>query len=106
MLRGITVRQFVEWRAYADLEPFDEERADARAGMIVRELKLLRGVKRVDMKDCVVKYADRPAPAQVRARPEKQVTPDARARAVQQVSSVMEMLKAVHNKPQPQKGRR
>ena len=38
MLRGITVRQFQEWRAYADLEPFDEERADLRAASIVQAI--------------------------------------------------------------------
>jgi len=98
MLREISSRQFMEWEAYAAIEPWDEERADARAGMIVKELRHLRGAKRVALKDCVLKYPEPPAvqsPA-----PTKEVAADARARAVQQVRSVMEMLKAVHNQPQ------
>ena len=38
MLRGMTVRQFCEWRAYADAEPFDETRGDLRAAQIVATL--------------------------------------------------------------------
>lgn len=34
MLRDMTGPQLLEWRAYADLEPFDEERADLRAAQI------------------------------------------------------------------------
>lgn len=34
MLRSITATQLAEWRAYAMLEPFDEERADIRAAQI------------------------------------------------------------------------
>jgi hypothetical protein len=35
MLRGMTVAQFFEWIAYAEMEPFDEIRADYRAASIV-----------------------------------------------------------------------
>lgn len=35
MLRGMTAEQFWEWRTYADLEPFDEQRGDLRAAQIV-----------------------------------------------------------------------
>lgn len=34
MLRSITAKQFIEWEAYARLEPFNELRADARAALI------------------------------------------------------------------------
>ena len=34
MLAEITSRQFAEWMAYAKLEPFGEERADLRAGIV------------------------------------------------------------------------
>lgn len=30
----MSIRQFQEWRAYADLEPFDEKRADYRAAQV------------------------------------------------------------------------
>lgn len=34
MLRSLTAKQFVEWEAYARLEPFSEMRADWRAASI------------------------------------------------------------------------
>src|SRR5262245_50633899 len=36
MLRSMTADQFIEWQAYADLEPFDELRADFRTATIVQ----------------------------------------------------------------------
>jgi hypothetical protein len=38
MLDSMTVHQFRDWRAYYDLEPFGEERADYRAASIVATL--------------------------------------------------------------------
>lgn len=38
MLRRMTGRQFLEWQAYASLEPFDETRADVRGAQIVQAL--------------------------------------------------------------------
>lgn len=38
MLRGLTARQFAEWMAYAELEPFDERRGDYRAAQVVTAL--------------------------------------------------------------------
>jgi len=34
MLRSITAKQFVEWEAYARMDPFSEARADYRAASI------------------------------------------------------------------------
>lgn len=34
MLRSLTAKQFAEWERYAQLEPFDELRADYRAAQI------------------------------------------------------------------------
>lgn len=68
MLRQISTRQFAEWRAYADLEPFDEGRADLRAGQIVQAIVNSRptrgrGSRSVTLKDCVLRFVDRdPAP--------------------------------------------
>ena len=46
MLRSITARQFMEWMAYARLEPFDEVRADYRAASICALLaNINRGAK-------------------------------------------------------------
>jgi len=38
MLGQITWRQFLEWEAFSELEPFDEERADIRSAQIVAAL--------------------------------------------------------------------
>lgn len=38
MLEQITWKQFLEWEAFAQLEPYDEERADIRAAQIVTTL--------------------------------------------------------------------
>ena len=34
MLQEITAKQFVEWEAYARMEPFNELRADARSAQV------------------------------------------------------------------------
>lgn len=34
MLRSITNKQFIEWRAFAELEPFDETRQDIRTAAV------------------------------------------------------------------------
>jgi hypothetical protein len=38
MLRSLTAKQFMEWQAYARLEPFGETRADWRAASISKTL--------------------------------------------------------------------
>ena len=38
MLRSMSAVQLQQWRAYAELEPFDETRADLRAAQIVATL--------------------------------------------------------------------
>jgi hypothetical protein len=59
MLRGMSARQFSEWRAYHDLEPFDEERADIRAGSIVQAIfstSRRKGSPPIKLMDCVVRF--------------------------------------------------
>ena len=92
MLRGMTTRQFMEWRAYADLEPFDETRADLRSADVVRTLVNLFGRKKgapaIPLKDCLLVFGDA---GQVKAR-----TPqDARAQSMR----TMSILMAIHNTP-------
>lgn len=90
MLRGMTVRQFQEWRAYADLEPFDETRADLRTADIVRTLLNLFGRKKgeraIPIKDVVLQFG----------RGGEPTTPE---RAKAQVMRTMEILMAIHNAP-------
>lgn len=61
MLDQIHVGQFAEWQAYAQLEPFDEERMDVRFAHIVQTLiNLKRGKKGPKpLKDFVLKFGER-----------------------------------------------
>lgn len=61
MLRRITAQQFQEWRAYADLEPFDEVRADYRAASIMQAILNVhrgKGKPALKLKDCVIRFGD------------------------------------------------
>lgn len=61
MLQGMTVHEFRRWRAYYDLEPFGEERADFRAASIVQTLVAIhrkRGTKVKPIRDFVLKWGD------------------------------------------------
>ena len=91
MLRGMSARQFQEWRAYADLEPFDEERADLRAGSIVQAFLNTHGRRRgqrpYQLKDCVLRFgvADE--------------TPKTAEQARAEVGNTMELLMLIFNGP-------
>jgi len=65
MLRQITARQLQEWRVYADLEPFDEERADIRAASIVQAIfnSPRKKKDRVTLKECMVTFGGSDAAA-------------------------------------------
>jgi len=96
MLRQISIRQLNEWRAYADLEPFDEERADLRAASIVQALvnpHRRKGSPPVALKDCVLRFGDEEATTPVQTREQAQA----------QVRQTMDVLMAIYNKPQPKK---
>ena len=83
MLRQISIRQFDEWRAYADLEPFDELRSDLRAASIVQAVRnTARGRRRPQsLKDCLLLFGEQAAAP----------TPD---RAVAEVRATMGVLMA------------
>ena len=91
MLASITARQFQEWRAYADLEPFDEERADYRAASIVQAVRNAFRGKRppVKLSDCVLPF-----------EPKEVEAPDP-AKAREQILQTMKALMAIHNVPKP-----
>lgn len=60
-------KQFLEWRHYAELEPFDEERADIRTADIVRTLwNIARDTKKhpepFKLKDFVLQFGPPEAP--------------------------------------------
>ncbi len=108
MLRQLSIRQFSEWRAYADLEPFDERRADLRAGSIVQTLTELLmpvtawytakigGSRRrspVKLEDCTLSFEPR---RDVQRTPEQ-------ARA--EVMQTMGILMQIHNRPAKGKGK-
>jgi hypothetical protein len=83
MLGQISIRQFDEWRAYADLEPFDEMRADLRAASIVQAVRNgYRGRRRPQsLKDCLLLFGEQAAAP----------TPE---RAVAEVRATMGLLMA------------
>jgi hypothetical protein len=60
MLRSMTVRQFNEWRAYGELEPFDETRADLRSAQVTQALLNLLGRgkrgKAFPLSDCLLRF--------------------------------------------------
>lgn len=65
MLKQISTRQLSEWRAYADLEPFDEERADLRAASIVQALLFChrkKGAAVIPLNKLVLRFGDLAAP--------------------------------------------
>lgn len=87
MLSEISTRQFNEWRAYADLEPFDEVRADYRAASIVNALANIhrkKGQPVIPLESCRVKFGPEEKPQQ---------TPE-QARA--QTRLTLEMLTALY----------
>jgi len=90
MLRQLTRRQLLEWRAYADLEPFDEQRADLRSAQIVAAI-INKGRRRgfVTVKDCLLPFS-RPAPAAKARTPEQ---------AREQFKRAMNLIVAMHNEP-------
>lgn len=62
MLRSISGRQFREWRAYAELEPFDEERADLRTAHIIQTVLAVTGNKRT-LTECLLPFGQEEPPA-------------------------------------------
>lgn len=96
MLRGMSARQFHEWRAYDDLEPFDEERADIRAGSIVQAIFATapgrrRGSPPIKLMDCVVRFGSGAAES-----------PKSVEQAREEIVKTMDLLAAIFNS-EPQK---
>lgn len=61
MLREISVHQLREWRAYSDLEPWDEVRADYRSAQIVTALVNInrsKGTSARPVSDFVMPFGD------------------------------------------------
>jgi DnaJ-domain-containing protein 1 len=99
MLSQISTRQFVEWKAYAELEPFDEKRADFRSADVVRTLLNLfarqRGQSSYALEDCLVRFGD-DATQRQKVDPKK---------AQAEVRQAMSILMAIHNAPVKAKAR-
>lgn len=73
MLRSITAKQFIEWEAYARLEPFNELRADARAALIASYIfNMAVNVKdRKELEHFMLNYGEKKS--QKKQTPEEQV---------------------------------
>lgn len=97
MLKGMSLWQFREWRAYADLEPFDETRADLRAASIVQTIvNMNRDRKRhptpVKLSECVLRFGE-----------EEQRKP---AKTWQEMKQIGQTMAAAFNEPRDRKARR
>jgi len=94
MLRGLTARQFMEWRAYADLEPFDEERADLRAASIVQAIfnSPRRKKDRLKLKDCLLAFGDDAEP----------IPPEKTRAGIEQA---LDLCMLIFNQPEPKAGK-
>lgn len=57
----MTGKQFLEWRAYAELEPFDEVRADLRTAHLVQTVRNVLGDK-ATLTDCLLPFGEDEAP--------------------------------------------
>jgi hypothetical protein len=91
MLRGMSARQFNEWRAYADLEPFDEVRADYRAAQVVQVLLNTyrkKGKAPVRLEECLLHFGE----------PENQPRSPEQARA--EIRKTMDLLMLIFNSPE------
>lgn len=91
MLRGMSARQFNEWRAYADLEPFDEVRADYRSAQIVQVLLNTyrkKGKAPVRLEECLLPFGE----------PDTQPKSADQARA--DIRKTMDMLMLIFNSPE------
>jgi hypothetical protein len=61
MLSQITWEQLVEWMAFAEVEPFDEERADMRAAQItsaIVNVNRAKGASPVSVSDVLLRFGD------------------------------------------------
>jgi hypothetical protein len=103
MLSQISSRQFGEWRAYGDLEPFDGERDDLRAASIVQALYNIhrkKGAKPWKLRDCAL-----PIPGAQDETPQPpQPTTAEQARA--QVLSTMKTLMLIYGSKAPKAPKR
>lgn len=57
----MTYKQYLEWRMFEGLEPFETERADYRTGFLIQLLTNIhrpKGAKRKTIKECVPKFGD------------------------------------------------
>ena len=57
----MSIRQFQEWRAYSDLEPFDTERSDWQSAHVVQAITNLRRKEPIGLKECVLQYGAKEA---------------------------------------------
>lgn len=97
MLRGMTMRHLLEWRAYYDIEPFGEVRADYRSAQVTAAIlnsTRKRGTAPVKLEDSVLKFGAAAA-----------VSPPSPEEARKQIIRTMGLLVAIHNAPTEKESR-
>lgn len=96
MLAGMGTRQFNEWRAYAELEPFDETRADVRTAHVVATLLNIFARKRHPapwrIAEVLLNFGGDDEVAAAKADP---------AAARENIRRTMEVLMLLYNTPKP-----
>jgi hypothetical protein len=98
MLRGMTASQFAEWRAYADLEPFDETRADLRTADVVRTLINInrkKGTPPISLDKCLLRFEP--------VRKRKDLAPKTVEQARAQVRRTLDIMMLIFNAPEKPK---
>lgn len=74
LARSLTARQLMEWEAYAELEPFDERRADYRTASIVQTIANVnrgKNQKPYTLEEMLLKFGEQPKKRQ--QSPEEQM---------------------------------
>ena len=56
LLGKTDARELMEWRAYCELEPFGQDRADAGAAMVAYTVATVNGVKNVEPSDFLPRF--------------------------------------------------
>ncbi len=93
MLDRMSITLFREWRAYFDLEPFGEERADYRAASIVQMLYNInrrRGTPAKPVRDFVLEFGETAVP---------------KRKTWQEMKAIGAMIASAHQPPRRQQGK-
>jgi hypothetical protein len=93
MLREMTIHELIYWRAYSDLEPWDQEWEDLRIASTAWHITAALGVKRKKLADFLLKRAE-------------QVTVPKPVKSWESLKTLGKMIAAANEPPAPKKRKR